>query len=752
MDSERSAPVKDQKRADAEDYRSSAIQNSADSDGIFLETSRALPKPFDLDRYSHLSRERLHFEARRLRQAHARTSTRSHDLSAHDLGDQELSLLLSLQLSEPLKTLQRSREISEAAVRDVANLQSEPLHIAGLVGAILERELWEFPGEAGAMIQNVALSRRLGVYFTPPHIAWYITARTLGPQLVDALSTAKPENVIDFLNIRILDPSCGCGIFLASAWRFLMDAYDFSSRIYPDIRQVLGTRRCFSERIAKNQLFGVEISARFSRMARATIGAISGVAPGDVRNIFHGDALLSTHHSEFLDSSASASDRGKYQFENWVNVMPSGGFDAVLLNPPYGRLRVLRSDYHEKSRASTLVGIRLEAALNERRAHLARLIAHFRMSDEFKATVTGVLDWQRLFIVRSLGLLKKRGRFGMIIPASILADRTSDKLRRRLLQECSLDRIDRLAETAKLFPGVNQPTCILVGETSGSTKTFVTTPAIREVPPQPENELILDVNQLRTLSESLPIPAASKHQFAILSCVHRFPKLAAHKGIVNARGEFDLTVYAEFMRSRGTRLVRGDHVERFQLRKPWESAKEGFVNRPEFERSLRGSSKVKHIDVPRLVGRQIAFLEKARRLSFVTVPKGSVVANSCNYLLFEGAGAQMWLKFLYGLFNSTLFEWRFRLTSSNNHVNNYEIDDFPVPLSPDLRIGSIANRLAIQANSMPFGSFCCPDSALENELDAAIFRLYGLNRKGIEEILGSIEPNRIPAVMKILDS
>ena len=31
------------------------------------------------------------------------------------------------------------------------------------------------------------------------------------------------------------------------------------------------------------------------------------------------------------------------------------------------------------------------------------------------------------------------------------------------------------------------------------------------------------------------------------------------------------------------------------------------------------------------------------------------------------------------LLNSSLWEWRFRLTSTNNHVNSYEIDSMPMP-------------------------------------------------------------------------
>jgi uncharacterized membrane protein YheB (UPF0754 family) len=36
------------------------------------------------------------------------------------------------------------------------------------------------------------------------------------------------------------------------------------------------------------------------------------------------------------------------------------------------------------------------------------------------------------------------------------------------------------------------------------------------------------------------------------------------------------------------------------------------------------------------------------------------------------------LYYVLGLLNSQLFEWRFRLTSTNNHVNSYEVDSLPL--------------------------------------------------------------------------
>lgn len=51
-----------------------------------------------------------------------------------------------------------------------------------------------------------------------------------------------------------------------------------------------------------------------------------------------------------------------------------------------------------------------------------------------------------------------------------------------------------------------------------------------------------------------------------------------------------------------------------------------------------------------------------------------IIANSCNYITVD----EMFMPKLAALLNSALLNWRFKLTSTNNHVNNYELDELPL--------------------------------------------------------------------------
>ena len=69
-------------------------------------------------------------------------------------------------------------------------------------------------------------------------------------------------------------------------------------------------------------------------------------------------------------------------------------------------------------------------------------------------------------------------------------------------------------------------------------------------------------------------------------------------------------------------------------------------------------------------------MAKSQRLKFVKLNGPYVLANSCNYISTRGDRKQL-AKLLF-LLNSKLLDWRFKATSTNNHINNYEIDQLPI--------------------------------------------------------------------------
>ncbi len=85
-------------------------------------------------------------------------------------------------------------------------------------------------------------------------------------------------------------------------------------------------------------------------------------------------------------------------------VKNAPGFDAVIGNPPY--------DVMEKDRGAASWP---HSALTE----------YVRVRPDYEQALGGKLNLFRFFVVRSLDLLDKDGRFGMILPLALLADKST---------------------------------------------------------------------------------------------------------------------------------------------------------------------------------------------------------------------------------------------------------------------------------------------------------------------------------------
>ncbi|GAA8912081.1 hypothetical protein HpEKA39_06620 [Helicobacter pylori] len=93
-------------------------------------------------------------------------------------------------------------------------------------------------------------------------------------------------------------------------------------------------------------------------------------------------------------------------------------------------------------------------------------------------------------------------------------------------------------------------------------------------------------------------------------------------------------------------------------------------------------------------------------------------------------------KFLVGLLNSRLLDWLFRKTSTNNHVNLYELETLPIPQitksnqpTADKIIALVDKILAVKEKD-PKANIL----ELEKEIDALVYRLYNLTDEEIKII------------------
>ena len=155
----------------------------------------------------------------------------------------------------------------------------------------------------------------------------------------------------------MLDPAVGGGAFLIEAYlRFVELGVDD----------------------AAGRLYGVDLDGVLRDLSATVIAFFSGALMDDesaISNFVKGDSLLTSLDGAMVGQT----------WQGWFpEVMTSGGFDAVLMNPPYLQLKVnrsslpARSDDSPEASAFRLLGIEQARAAAQKLSELLRAHPEFR--------------------------------------------------------------------------------------------------------------------------------------------------------------------------------------------------------------------------------------------------------------------------------------------------------------------------------------------------------------------------------------
>lgn len=197
----------------------------------------------------------------------------------------------------------------------------------------------------------------------------------------------------------------------------------------------------------------------------------------------------------------------------------------------------------------------------------------------------------------------------------------------------------------------------------------------------PNDVANVDISDIINPSTGNAIVAVSTKEYHLLRKLRCFPIVKNLPFIINSRGELDLTLNKDNIvtHNTGFRLIRGRNIGYYKLNdfSECDYVTDEFVN---------CTKKRRFIKKRRIACQQIANMKKERRVTFALIPENYVLGNSCNFISVEDNIYGIDEYTLLGLFNAKIINWLFKLTSSNNHVNNYEIDCFPIPIeAPELR-------------------------------------------------------------------
>lgn len=232
---------------------------------------------------------------------------------------------------------------------------------------------------------------RTGAFYTPERLVTFMLKRCLSGWL-------QPLDIKPRRLPTLLDPACGSGAFLISAFEMLENAKIGSATQV--LRSIYGIDRD-------------ELAVALCRLTLFCAGAERGLAANGALY-----ELLSTHilaADTLLDADLTFAD-----------PQQRGGFDYIVGNPPYG----LSRDEQMTDQENEQLKLRYE---------------RFRC---------GKANKYLLFIARGLELLGPRGSLTFVVPNAWLGIKGGKKLRELLLNERSLSELTIIDENVFGEPGV----------------------------------------------------------------------------------------------------------------------------------------------------------------------------------------------------------------------------------------------------------------------------------------------------------
>ena len=382
------------------------------------------------------------------------------------------------------------------------------------------------------------------------------------------------------------------------------------------------------------------------------------------------------------------------------------GFDVVLGNPPYKQ--VPKGVYSE---------------------------AQFPYSE---GTDRGKQNLYKLFVEQSYNLCKPGGIATLIVQSSLMCDLSAAGTRLLLIDNTEIKHVIEFPEKAKsleaqVFTTVTQGTCIFQFCKQSSADYDIAISIGNDAHTIEGLEFTtINTTTIRALwPELYALPRLQKGGIAILQKVSQSSMVLPLKDLVLGmwQGDLNLTNHRAHFSTRKTdvQMLRGRHVARYTVyyKDGVEYCDAGFM-----ENRVKANAERTF-----LVSQQVMNQQAERRLNFALTPiagRNFLWGNSVNKVLLKN---QQHSKAILGILNSQLLDWFFRITSSNTHVQEYELEQLPISVLTDDDCETLTN-IVDRILAAKDADTNADTSVLETEVDQLVYQFYGLTEEEIAVVEG----------------
>lgn len=394
------------------------------------------------------------------------------------------------------------------------------------------------------------------------------------------------------------------------------------------------------------------------------------------------------------------------EFFDWKVIFSNvfdnnNGFDIVIGNPPYFVYEGIHKD-------------EIQSIKNDKQ--------------NFQIALGGKLNAYKLFLAKAINSLTYKNGNGLIsyiFQNSFLADKQATELRKYTINNSQILTIDSFPERdnkkKRVFESAKMSVCIVLLKQAQPTNSFIVNiwedkDKKKGITTSFNKDEIVAID-----SENESIPRLNQQNVPLIVKMNNIPnRIKVHCW----QGELNMTTHKKYLSQdlHKPMVLKGASIQRYYWTQDMSQGIIEYVNADKYKQDFPKAEKALHHNNDRIVMQGMTGANDKIRLVSTLIPKGFYLAHSCNYIIpMEGVE----LKYLLGILNSKIANWYFRCFSTNSNVNSYEVESIPIPSADEDKqhyISNIVSEILSAKASFPTAD----TSALEQEIDRLIYKLYGL--------------------------
>ncbi|ANH48818.1 type II restriction/-modification system protein [Helicobacter pylori] len=348
-----------------------------------------------------------------------------------------------------------------------------------------------------------------------------------------------------------------------------------------------------------------------------------------------------------------------------------------------------------------------------------------------EAKDVGKQNTYKVFIELGFNLVRQKGLISLITQSSIMCDKSAQFTRELLLKYCQMHYFVEFNKKQKLFSNVIQGVCILEFLKNEPHKEHAFKIAINNTQTQMNQIQYKQIKQDEILKffPLYEIPLIKSGEMEIVRKIKTDKILFRDLLEKSLQGNINTIHLKDIQDEKETngRIYKGANCHRYFLDTQYLFAKDNQITQQIFEKNYYQNI----IVTQNITGTSDAYRIHANLIEVKN--QKMLFLDTCNLSYCK---EREHAKFLVGLLNSRLLDWLFRKTSTNNHVNLYELETLPIPKittkNQELaqKITDCAERILKAKEKDPKAN----TQELEQKIDALVYQLYNLTDEEIKII------------------